>query len=455
MGPFPSPPLPAFRVSPIKVTEKKEPGQYRFIHNLSYPYDEEAVNSSIPREKVSVKYHTIDDAVAHIKELGKEAYLAKTDIKSAFRIIPVHPTQHHLLGMSWKGQFYYDTTLSMGCSISCSIFERFSTAIQWVALNKLGIKCMVHVLDDFLIIAPLRTEAQQHLHVFLEFCTRTGIPIAQEKTEGPARSLTFLGILLDVPNSTMQLPQDKLEKCKQLIRQHQSKSTATLKELQSTLGHLNFACRALVPGRAFLRRACALTHKAAKPYHHIKITKEARADFDTWGKFLESYNGRSFFLFDEIGTTRALRLYTNSSGKLGFGAVFGKAWLHGTWPDEWLHFDISFLELYPIVLSAHLWGHRLSNRAVEFHTDNIALVSILNNSSSSKPHIMSLVRALVATMLKFNFIFRALHIPGVENEQADALSRQQIGRFKRLQPEANSFPVTIPQHLRPANSWLK
>ena len=376
--------------------------------------------------------------MAHIKDLGREAYLAKTDIKSAFRIIPVHPTQHHLLGMSWKGQFYYDTTLPMGCSISCSyIFEKFSTAIQWVALNKLGIKCMVHVLDDFLIIAPSLAEAQQHLYVFLEFCTRTGIPIAQEKTEGPARSLTFLGILLDVTNSTMQLPQDKLEKCRQLIGQRQCKSTATLKELQSTLGHLNFACR------------------AAKPFHHIKITKEARADFDTWGKFLESYNRRSFFLFDKIGTTWALRLYTDSSGKLGFGAVFGKAWLHDTWPDEWLHFDISFLELFPIVLSAHLWGHRLSNRTVEFHTDNIALVSILNNSYSSKPHIMSLVRALVATILKFNFIFRALHIPGVENEQADALSCQQIGQFKRLQPYANPFPVTIPEHLRPGNSWLK
>ena len=308
---------------------------------------------------------------------------------------------------------------------------------------------MVHVLDDFLIIAPSRTEAQQHLLVFLEFCTRTGIPIAQKKTEGPTRSLTFLGILLNVPNSTMQLPQDKL------IRQPQSKSTATLKELQSTLGHLNFTCRAVVRGRAFLRRAFALTHKAAKPFHHIKITKEAQADFDTWGKFLESYNGRSFFLFDEIGTTRVLRLYTDSSGKLGIGAVFGKAWLHGTWPDEWLHFDISFLELYPIVLTAYLWGHQLSNRTVEVHTDNIALISILNNSSSSKPHIMSLVRALVATMLKFNFIFRALHIPGMENEEAYALSRQQIGRFKHLQPDANPFPVTIPQHLRPGNSWLK
>ena len=44
-GPFKSPPLSNFRVFPIKVSEKKEPGTFRFIHNLSYPYDEDSVKS--------------------------------------------------------------------------------------------------------------------------------------------------------------------------------------------------------------------------------------------------------------------------------------------------------------------------------------------------------------------------------------------------------------------------
>ena len=43
VGPFEQVPLPNFRVSPIKVAPKKVPGEYRFIHNLLYPYDEEAV----------------------------------------------------------------------------------------------------------------------------------------------------------------------------------------------------------------------------------------------------------------------------------------------------------------------------------------------------------------------------------------------------------------------------
>ena len=90
---------------------------------------------------------------------------------------------------------------------------------------------------------------------------------------------------------------------------------------------------------------------------------------------------------------------------------FWVQWLCGTWPDDWKGYDITFLELYPIVLSSILWGSRFSNHTIEFHTDNLALVSIINKCSSRKTHIMSLVRVLVQSMLHFNFVFYAIYIP--------------------------------------------
>lgn len=36
-GPFPSPPFPNFRLSPLAIVPKKEPNSFRLIHNLSYP----------------------------------------------------------------------------------------------------------------------------------------------------------------------------------------------------------------------------------------------------------------------------------------------------------------------------------------------------------------------------------------------------------------------------------
>ena len=154
-----------------------------------------------------------------MKLVNRGTHLAKTDIKSAFRIIPVHPSQYHLLGMQWEGSYFYDTTLPMGCSISCAIFEAFSSAMEWVAKNKLGIPYMTHVLDNFLFIASSHYETRHQLQRFLSFCSECSIPMALEKTEGHPTELPFLGITLNVSHFMAQLPRDKLENCRALITQ--------------------------------------------------------------------------------------------------------------------------------------------------------------------------------------------------------------------------------------------
>ena len=73
--------------------------------------------------------------------------MSKTDIESAFRIIPVR----------WRGKFFYDTCLTMGCS--CNIFDRFSSGLKWIAQGNLGISWVVHILGDFLILGPANSDA--------------------------------------------------------------------------------------------------------------------------------------------------------------------------------------------------------------------------------------------------------------------------------------------------------
>ena len=79
--------------------------------------------------------------------------MAKTDIKNAFRLLPIHPEDYGLLGLKWKGLYYYDKCMPMGCSSSCLTFETFSTALEWIAKQKLRIDYILHLLDDFLMAA--------------------------------------------------------------------------------------------------------------------------------------------------------------------------------------------------------------------------------------------------------------------------------------------------------------
>lgn len=103
-----------------------------------------------------MQYATINDAIPILKKLGKGCFLAKTDIKSAFRIIPVHPLEYPLLGIKWDNQYYFDRCLAMGLKSSCAIFEKFSSSLEWLATQHLHASAVIHILDDFLFIAPTK-----------------------------------------------------------------------------------------------------------------------------------------------------------------------------------------------------------------------------------------------------------------------------------------------------------
>jgi hypothetical protein len=114
-GPFDEPPFPNIQVSPLGLVPKKNPGEFRVIHHLSYP-ENESINSGIPESKCTVKYQTIEDAVKLMKLYGKGCLLSKTDIENSFKIIPIHSDDHELLGFPLGDQYYFDKTLPMGLS---------------------------------------------------------------------------------------------------------------------------------------------------------------------------------------------------------------------------------------------------------------------------------------------------------------------------------------------------
>ena len=451
LGPFDTPPpSDNFRISPLGVVPKKSPGEFRTIHHLSYP-EGSSVNDFIPKEISAVQYASIQDAIRLIKQLpSSQVFMVKVDIESAFRIIPVSPRDRPLLGFQWKGKFFMDAVLPMGVSSACAIFESFSTALEWIAKSKLGATAIVHVIDDFLFIANSRAKCGQDLQAFVNLCLELGVPLAPGKTVAPTRVITFLGITLDTVLMEARLPEDKLEKAKALLEDFQRQQKVTLRVLQSLIGILNFACTVIVPVRAFLRRILDMTVGVQKPHHHIRLTRQAKLDLHVWQEFLLLFNGRSFFLDDNFLTGDHLHLYTDASGSIGFGALYGGAWFYGQWPVSWRSYNISVLELYPITAAVIVWGGRWANRSVCFYTDNEALVPIINKQTSREPHIMALIRPLVLACLRFNINFTARHIPGRINTLADKLSRSQVREFRALAPWAEASPREIPYSISPA-----
>ena len=184
----------------------------------------------------------------------------------------------------------------MGCRSSCAIFETFSTAVEWIAKGIINPGGMVHILDDFLIISTSMQTGQQNLERFQNVCEELGIPLAQDKTAGPSTCLTFAGIELDTCEMSARLPTDKLEKAIKLVGETLTKNKLRLVELQSVIGYLNFACRVVVPGRAFLRRL-NLSIGVVNQKHFVRINAQAKKDLQAWLSFLKQFksylSGRS------------------------------------------------------------------------------------------------------------------------------------------------------------------
>ena len=64
---------------------------------------------------------------------------------------------------------------------------------------------------------------------------------------------------------------------------------------------------------------------------------------------------------------------------------------------------------------------------------------------------MVLLRDLVLSCLSYNILFRAQHVPGLQNSQADYISRFQVESFRELAPGADEFPTMVPTNLLPEN----
>lgn len=448
-GPFDHPPFPNFHCSPMAIVPKKTPGEFRRIHNLSAPKGH-AINEGIPQHVATVKYQKLDHAFDIISKYGKGTLLAKCDIEDAFRLIPMAPADYPLLGFTWQDKFYYDKVLPMGASSSCRLFEDFSSALHWIMESKFGSE-LVHIIDDFLFIGPPNSQkCSSSVKAFMYTMKDMGVPLKMEKTIWPTTCLDFMGITVDTGAMEARLPPDKIEKCINLIQNFLSRNKVTLKELQSLLGLLNFACRIVVPGRAFLRRLYNLTLGVKKPHHHIRLCTGSKDDLRVWLSFLEKYNGKSLILEKIWLSADLLHLYTDASSK-GFGCILDAEWSFGEWPNSWANDHITVKETYPIVLAIALFGEKLQNKCIVLHCDNMAVVEILNKQSSKHMKIMSFVRQFVFLILKWNIMFRAQHVPGKQNILADLLSRLQVQEFRLRCPGAKALPLTIPKSLSPDN----
>ena len=180
LGPFPTPPLPNFRTSGLGLVPKHD-GGWRIIYHLSAPTTH-SINYFIDPLMYSLSYCSIDDAYTIINKLGPGTLLSKIDLKDAFRLIPVRPTDWNLLGIHWQQNYYIDTCLPFGLRSAPYLFNRFSSALHWILEHNYGVQHLLHYLDDFFTVGPADSDVCEHsLNAMLMLCNILNVPIKPSK----------------------------------------------------------------------------------------------------------------------------------------------------------------------------------------------------------------------------------------------------------------------------------
>ena len=351
-GPFEEGQIPYtnFVQSPIGLVPKAG-GKTRLIFHLSYKFKNGnlSVNDGTPDHLCSVKYNDIDHVVANCsKWKGWSVYWAKTDVSSAFRVEPILPIHRCLLIMkainpqTGQYQYFIDKTLPFGHCISCSKFQRLSNAVRHIVeVMADSPNSISNYLDDFLFQNATKHGCEAMVELFLNVCGEIGLPISMDKTVRATRRITFLGLLLDGKNLTMSLPEDKRCKALSMVRKFSVSKKATVREIQSLAGTLNFINKAIHPGRPFTRRMYAKYSEVAtrqsnsklKPHHHVRLDAEFRNDCRIWDLFLQNQSAvcRPFIDIkdkEHTWTAKQLKFYTDASKNqfLGIGMMFNKEW---------------------------------------------------------------------------------------------------------------------------------
>ena len=229
----------------------------RIILNLSYPHDGESVSKSIDKNKfagqdeMNLKYPNVEDLAKIVRKKGNNSKIFVRDLSKAYKQLFMCPKDNLYLGFTHLGKIYFDVTLSMGSASAAFCCQRTTNAVSYI-YQKYGYED-VNYLDD-LGAAEEENKAEEAFDCLGWILATIGIKESISKAKPPSVICVFLGILFNTLTMTLQIMPERLQEIMDLLEEWLNKKYYSLRELQSLLGKLNFACNTVRSGRIFVAR---------------------------------------------------------------------------------------------------------------------------------------------------------------------------------------------------------
>ena len=426
LGPFDRPPFQWLHVSPLMTKPKRDTDKRRVIMDLSWPSGG-AINDGIQTEWYldgpgKITLPTVDYMEGRLLEIGRGAYLYKTDLARGYRQLRVDPGDWPLLGFVHDGKYYVDVCPPFGLRTSAMCMQRTTEAISWMH-RQLGYISRPY-LDDFGGAEPTEQQADRALNALQGIMGELGVREAVSKICRPATRMTWLGLEYDSELMTITIPKDKMAEIMEILREWQGRVRATQRDMQKLLGLLQFVAGVAPPTRVFTNRMLNELRETPKR-GSVSLTLEFKKDVKFFVDLLPEFNGIKIVDKGEVPCQDRLELDACLSG---CGAFNGESYYAESFP-QWLQEEehsIAHLELFNVVVAVKVWCKEWRGHKVEIRTDNMNACLAMQTGRSRDKFVQHCVRELFVYCVKYDIEFYAKHQPGRELVRADALSRMFV-----------------------------
>lgn len=445
-----------FCASPLGLIPKSGNDDFRIIQDFSFPANDPynpSVNSEINSDDFPCEWGSFSDMYKIVAEAPEGAEGATFDVDSAFRNIPVHPSDRPHIVVVWNDLAYVDGNIPFGAASSGGVWGHVADGLRSILVVR-GIAPAKNWVDDFAILQfpapgsnpPLFTYNEETIY---EVGTELGVPWKKSKTRPFAPRFRYLGFDWDIPNRTVEIPQEKKEKYSKKVETILTKGRISRKETENLLGTLNHCALAMDSGRARLPSIANLAasfNSLNNPFASVKIPARALDDLQWWATELQRH-----FCGSSVRNPPPvvdMDFWVDASTSFGIGVIWSGHWDSWRLVDGWKSHgrDIGWAEMVAVELGLRTMiagGMRKTN--IILKSDNAGVIGALQAKKSRSYQQNTVLRRIIALLMEHDIWITSEYVES-KNNLADLPSRgiapperRHMSWFHLTPPELSSF----------------
>jgi ribonuclease HI len=351
------------------------------------------------------------------------------DISSAYLHVAVEPALQPFLSFEFRGRYYCYTGMPFGLKCAPRVFTLLMRKVIDHFRQTLQARILIY-MDDLLILGSSSNETMETTRKILLELIKLGWTISWDKCHLlPSQTVEFLGWDFDLRTLTVRTTRSRrsalLGELSLFLRTAKRRTYLQTKKLAALLGSLNFLRLQFVSASLYTMKLNTLKTHAVRNTGwdgQVRLTPVIAGELKWWMRTL-TRNHPGQLRPDAPGAT----LVTDAS-PWGWGASLQlerretiRAW--DTWTSEETQLTSNHKECLAVLRALEtLRTYLRETRTIRVLSDNTSTVFNIRKWKGVRLRVPAL-RKLATLCQTMHWTLAPQYLPGVQNSEADALSR--------------------------------